>query len=508
MIRVRASAAALIAALTLVAPPAVTAAGPAHAAPVVREPAGIGTAIDDVLADPVLAGSQVGVVVADARTGATVVDRGGTRRLLPASNAKLFTSAAAMSILGPGHRFVTEARAFGVRRGGSLDGDLHLRGEGDPALTPEGLDALARDVAASGLRVVTGDLVADDTSFDSQRRGLEWAWDDEAYSGAAPVSALTVAPDKNYLAATVSVKVSPSPVDNGPTRISVEPAGARMTVVNEAITVGNATAISVTRGHGSNKLTVTGQIAAKAQSVIETVAVWDATALTANVFDAALRRHGVRVHGRIVTGKATPAEAALVARHAGPPLRELMAPLLKLSNNVMSELLVKAIGRRAAGVGSWAAGTNAVAAYLGGLGLDTATMRQVDGSGLSRRNLVPPATFARFLMAVRSEPWFPVWQAALPVAGDPDPMIGGTLRNRMRGTVAAGNVRAKTGTLTGAAALSGYVTGPGDRPLVFSAIINNQLSPTVTPVLDRIAIALASCPQPEKRAAKNLGASL
>jgi serine-type D-Ala-D-Ala carboxypeptidase/endopeptidase (penicillin-binding protein 4) len=523
MIRVRASTRALAAALILAAQPAFPA--PAHAAPApvaqpalvrptttsglaptarVLEPDGIGAAIDDVLADPVLAGSQVGVVVADARTGATIVDRGGARRLLPASNAKLFTSAAAMSILGPGHRFVTEAKASGVRREGSLDGDLYLRGEGDPALTPEGLDALARDVAASGLRVITGDLVADDTSFDSQRLGLEWAWDDEAFSGAAPVSALTLAPDKNYLAGTVSVKVSPSPVDKQPARVDVAPAGARLTVVNRAVTASNATAISVTRGHGSNTLTVTGQIAAKAPPVTTPVAVRDATALTVDVFRAALGRHGVRVQGRIVTGKATPADAVPVARHSGPPLRELVVPLLKLSNNTMSEQLVKAIGRRAAGVGSWAAGTNAIAAYLGRLGLDTATMRQVDGSGLSRRNLVPPSTVARFLVAVRAEPWFPVWQAALPVAGNPEPMVGGTLRNRMRGTVAAGNVRAKTGTLTGAAALSGYVTGPGNRPLVFSAIINNHLSPSVTPVLDRIAVALASYPQP----AKTVGPSL
>ncbi|MCO8269190.1 D-alanyl-D-alanine carboxypeptidase/D-alanyl-D-alanine-endopeptidase [Actinoplanes sp. TRM 88003] len=462
---------------------------------VFREPAGIGQAIDDVLADPVLAGSQVGVVVADGRTGATLVDRGGSRRLLPASNTKLFTSAAALAVLGPGHRFGTEAKAFGVRRGAALTGDLYLRGEGDPALTPAGLDALARDVAASGLREVTGDLVADDTAFDSQRLGLEWAWDDEAFSGAAPVSALTVAPDNNYLAGTANVKVSPSPVDRRPARVSVFPNSKQLTVVNQAITAHGIAPVSVTRGHGTNILTVTGAIPKGVPAVIEPVTVWDATALTADVFRQALRRHGVRVKGHIVTGRATPAEAVPLARHAGPPLRELMAPLLKLSNNGLAELLVKAIGRKSAGVGSWAAGINTIAAYLARLGVDTTTMRQADGSGLSRRNLVPPAAFARFLVAVRAEPWFATWHAALPVAGNPDRMIGGTLRNRMRGTVAAGNVRAKTGTLTGASALSGYVTTLDHRLLVFSAIVNNQLSPSVTPVLDRIAVALAGCPQ-------------
>ncbi|MCY1143128.1 D-alanyl-D-alanine carboxypeptidase/D-alanyl-D-alanine-endopeptidase [Actinoplanes sp. Pm04-4] len=488
MIRLRRGALALGLSLSLafVAPASALASTPASAA----EPAGIAQSIDDILADPVLAGSQVGVVVADARTGATLLDRAGSRRLLPASNAKLFTSAAALAILGPGHRFTTEARALG--------GDLYLRGEGDPALTPGGLDALARDVASSGLHEVTGDLVADDTSFDSQRLGLEWAWDDEAFSGAAPVSALTLAPDKNYLAGTVNVKVSPAPVDRAPARVSTSPASEQLTVVNKTVTAHGITPVTVTRSHGGNTITVTGAIGQGTPAVVEPVTVRDATAFTADVFRQALRRHGVRVKGRIITGRATPAEALTVARHTGPPLRELMAPLLKLSNNNMAELLIKAIGRKAAGVGSWPAGANAVAAYLGRLGVDTSTMRQVDGSGLSRRNLVPPSAFARFLIAVRAEPWFPIWSAALPVAGNPDRMIGGTLRNRMQGTVAAGNVRAKTGTLTGASALSGYVTTPDHRPLVFSAIINNQLSPSVTPVLDRIAVALAGYPQAPK----------
>ena len=472
-----------------------------------REPGGLGRAIDDILADPVLAGSQVGIVVADARTGATLVDRAGSRRLLPASNAKLFTSAAALAVLGTEHRFATEA--FGVGRRGPVAGDLYLRGEGDPALTPDGIDALARDVAATGLRVVTGDLVADDTSFDDQRLGLEWAWDDEAFSAAAPVSALTVAPDESFLAGTVNVNVAPAPVDNRPALVSLGPPTKQLTIVNQTVTAGGGEpTISVTRGHGTPTLTVTGKIAVGTQPVTEPVTVQDATAFAAEVFRAALRRHGVQVRGRILTGKATPPDAVPLARHVGAPLRELMAPLLKLSNNAMAELLVKAIGRRAAGVGSWAAGTNAVAAYAARMGVDAASMRQVDGSGLSRRNLVPPSAVARLLVAVRAEPWFPIWFAALPIAGEPDPMVGGTLRKRMIGTVAAGNVHAKTGTLTGASALSGYVTGPDHRPLVFSAIINNQLSPSVTPVLDRIATALAGYPQAGPARADLVGRSL
>ena len=451
-------------------------------------PGALGAAIDRILADPMLAGAQAGVVVADARTGAVLVDRAGQRRLLPASNVKLLTSAAAMGILGPGFRFVTEVRADGVRKGRVLDGDLYLRGSGDPALTPAGLDALARDVADTGVRTVAGDLVGDDTAFDAQRLGLEWAWDDESFAGAAPVSALTVAPGADYLAGTMTVTVAPAAVAGRRPRVTVVPVVGRPAVLVRALTAGHTSAIEVKRRHGSDKLMVTGHLPAGSEPVVRTVTVRNPTAVAVEAFRVALRRHGVRVRGQAVASAPTPATATVVARHTGAPLREMLAPLLKQSNNNMAELLVKAIGRHAAGAGSWPAGTAAVAAYLSRLGIDPMTYRQVDGSGLSRRNLVSPAVVTRVLVAVRREPWFPVWRRALPVAGDPDPMIGGTLRNRMRGTPAAGVVLAKTGTLTGAAALSGYVT---TEDLAFSIIVNNHLVPSVTTVLDRIAIVLA-----------------
>ncbi|MEV4352520.1 D-alanyl-D-alanine carboxypeptidase/D-alanyl-D-alanine-endopeptidase, partial [Actinoplanes sp. NPDC049596] len=436
-------------------------------------------AIDRLLADPALAGAQTGVVVADARTGRTLVDRRGGTRLLPASNLKLLTSAAAMALLGPDHRFPTTVRSDGLRRGPVLDGDLYLRGSGDPALTPSSLNTLARDVAATGLRRVTGDLIGDDTAFDDVRLGLEWAWDDEYSADAAPVSALTLSPDSDLKAGTVTVTVS---ADSSAVRLT--PTTSRLRVINRttASRVGPTT-IDVTRRHGTNTIVVTGHITAGSAPEKRSVSVPDPTLLATEVFRSALRRHGVQLDGKIRTARPTPARAPEVARHIGPPLRNLMAPLLKLSNNSMAELLVKALGK-----GTWAAGTAAVAGYLGRLGIDPATLRQVDGSGLSRRNLVPPAALVRLLLAVRAEPWFATWFAALPVAGNPDPRIGGTLRKRMLGTPAAGLVHAKTGSLTGASALSGYVSGP--RPVVFSVILNNQLAPTVTPVIDAIAVAL------------------
>ncbi|MBQ0982306.1 D-alanyl-D-alanine carboxypeptidase/D-alanyl-D-alanine-endopeptidase, partial [Micromonospora sp. M61] len=149
--------------------------------------------IDTILADTRLAGAQASVVVVDTGTGQTLYDRNGDRRLVPASNTKLMTSTAALELLGPGHRFTTDVRTSGKRRAGLLSGNLYLRGGGDPTMLAADYDALAAQVAADGVRVVAGNLIADDTRYDRTRLGPDWTWDDEPYYYAAQVSALTVA---------------------------------------------------------------------------------------------------------------------------------------------------------------------------------------------------------------------------------------------------------------------------------------------------------------------------
>jgi D-alanyl-D-alanine carboxypeptidase/D-alanyl-D-alanine-endopeptidase (penicillin-binding protein 4) len=174
------------------------------------------------------------------------------------------------------------------------------------------------------------------------------------------------------------------------------------------------------------------------------------------------------------------------------PLADLMVPFLKLSNNGHAEVLTKELGRMLSGSGTWAAGLSAISEYVGDSGMDTGTLRQRDGSGLSRRNMIPPAQFVTLLAAVRAEPWFGTWYAALPVAGNPARFVGGTLRSRMAGTAAANNVHAKTGSLTGVSSLSGYATDADGHVLAFSVVLNNYLTSSVKGLEDQIAIALAS----------------
>ncbi|MCP9957930.1 D-alanyl-D-alanine carboxypeptidase/D-alanyl-D-alanine endopeptidase [Streptomyces sudanensis] len=462
---------------------------------------GLKGAIDRILADPRLDGGAAGVVVADAATGTALYRRDGDDRLVPASATKLLTSAAAMALLGPGHRFRTEVLAAGRRHSGTLHGDLHLRGTGDPTVLAADYDRLAARVAAAGIHRVTGRLVADDTRFDAHRLGRSWAADDESSYYSAQISALTLAPDTDYDAGTVIAEVAAAGTPGQRPAVTLVPRNDHVRVDNRATTVaaGRPGTLTVERAHGTNTLVVRGGIPAGASPVREWVTVDEPTGYAAAVFADALAARGVRVEGPTVLGAGTPASAEPVAAHASMPLARLMHPFMKLSNNMHAEALTKAIGYEVSGSGSWAAGLAAVRAHLEKQGVDTAGLRQADGSGLSRLNLLPAALLADLLLAVQDAPWYADWYASLPVACAPDRMVGGTLRHRMCGTPAALNARAKTGTLTGASALAGYVTDAAGRRLVYSVVLNNHLAPSVKDVEDAVVVTLASSDTAEDR---------
>ncbi|MGX1884575.1 D-alanyl-D-alanine carboxypeptidase/D-alanyl-D-alanine endopeptidase [Streptomyces sp. NPDC055287] len=467
--------------------PSTTVAGPSDT--------GLKGAIDTILTDARLDGGAASVVVADAVTGETLYQRDSGDRLMPASNTKLPTSAAAMAILGPDYRYRTDALATGARHGSVLRGDLYLRGTGDPTTLAADYDDLAAQVAASGVKRITGRLVADDTRFDTQRLGRSWAADDESSYYSAQISALTVAPDTDYDAGSVIVTAAPGAEPGAAPELALTPRTGYVDLDVRATTVpaGRPRTLTVEREHGSNTIIVTGDIPVGAAPAKEWVSVWEPTGYAAAVFADALTAHGVRVTGGPTRlGRPTPKDAEPLATHTSMPLKELVRPFMKLSNNMHAEALTKTIGHETAGSGTWAAGLAGISAYLRKEGVNTATLRQVDGSGLSRMNTIPAAEFTKLLRAVRTTPWYADWYGSLPVACDPDRAIGGTLRSRMCKTPAALNARAKTGTLTGASGLSGYVTDAGGRELVFSIVLNNHLAASVKSIEDAIVTTLAS----------------
>lgn len=453
-------------------------------------PGDLRTDLDAILADPRLDGAAVGAVVRDAETGTVRYSRGAATRLLPASNLKIYTSSAALSLLGTGYRFHTGVLA-GPVSGSSVKGDLYLKGTGDPTMRAAEYDRLAAQVAAKGIKRVEGDLVADDTWFDAVRTPSHWDPTDLQYYYAAPISALTVAPNDDFDAGSINVSVTPG-AEGEPVRVGLAPATDVVKIDNRAVTgrPGSPSTVAVNRADGSDTIVVSGSYPAGGSPLTVLRTVRKPTMYAADVFRKALKAHGVQVKGTTERGR-TPARAARIASRASMPLSRLMVPFLKLSNNMIAEILVKAIGRKAKGKGSWDAGLPVIERYARSLGVPSARLEMADGSGLSRLDRTTAGDVSTVLRKVRKKQWFPGWYRALPVAGDPDRMTGGTLTSRMRGTPAAGNVHAKTGTLTGATALSGYVTDASGHPLVFSVILNGYRGGAPKDIEDRIAIRLA-----------------
>jgi D-alanyl-D-alanine carboxypeptidase/D-alanyl-D-alanine-endopeptidase (penicillin-binding protein 4) len=196
------------------------------------------------------------------------------------------------------------------------------------------------------------------------------------------------------------------------------------------------------------------------------------------------------VQGKIKNAT-TPAGATRLARDESMTVGELLTPFLKLSNNMHAETLVKAMGAVVEAEGSWPAGLDVVTDYARSLGVDTSRIRLSDGSGLSRKVNVTADSITDVLIGAQHEPWWQQWYDALPIAGNPERFVGGTLRNRMRDSAAANNLHGKTGSLTGVTSLSGYVTDADGRKLVFSMISNNYL---VSPrsIEDAVGVTLAS----------------
>lgn len=453
----------------------------------------LGNALNEILKDPRLDGATFGVNVTKASTGETVYGHTDDLLLHPASNMKILTGVAALEVLGPDHRFTTDVLHTGkLNPGGVLRGDLYLRGKGDPTLLKEDFAQFAKEVKAKGVKKVHGNLIADDSWFDDVLLSEDLNWSDEHNYTGAGVSALTASPNTDYDAGTVIVNVNPAKEAGAEAEVTLDPFTESVTIDNRAETVAKdgKKSISITREHGTNHIVIKGTIPVGATASRSWTAVEDPTMYALDLFKQALKQEGITISGKLAEG-ATPEGAATLASKKSMPLSELYIPFMKLSNNGHAEVLVKEMGRAAAGEGSWDAGLGVMEDVLAGYGLDPAGMRLRDGSGMSHKNLVTAEQLSVLLYKVQTEPWFPVFLKSLPVAGHPDRMTGGTLRNRMKGTGAAENVKAKTGSLTGVSTLSGYVTAENGEEYIFSILFNNYLADSVTPIQDEIAEAIA-----------------
>jgi D-alanyl-D-alanine carboxypeptidase/D-alanyl-D-alanine-endopeptidase (penicillin-binding protein 4) len=445
----------------------------------------LAAAIDAILQDARLTDSQSSIIVKDAATGEVVYDHHGNQRALPGSNQKLSTVAGALEVLGEDFTFTTEV--LGDRPvDGVVAGDLYLRSDGDPSLLQADLQALAADLADLGVSTVDGDLVADDTAFDAARHGDEWAWGDLQYANGAEISALTMGSGTDHLPGTVRVFVKPGATAGSPAVITTVPETDYVTIESTA-TTGTATNVAINRDEHSNTIRVTGTVAKGSTGTFGTRSVIDPAGLVADVFADALAAEGITLDGGVRLHEKAPQGGEVLGTHASAPLADLSKDLLTPSNNLYAEAFFKAAGYAQTGLGTFASGKAAVYGAIDDYGVNTGPIRQVDGSGLSRWDELTPDMLTDLLIGAQNAPWSASYEAALPTA-----CVDGTLASRMCGTAAAGNVVAKSGSLTSVSTLSGYVTDADGRELVFSIMFNDYLTSSVKGIEDQIAVALAS----------------
>lgn len=458
-----------------IAPPA-----PAPAPSPARTPSpgdAFAAAMDSIFGDTLVAGANWGVMIKSAETGQVLYARNPGKMFVPASNMKLVTGAAALETLGPDWRYRMAVAAAGPVSGGVLRGDLVIVGSGDPTIAADFQDgdplrifrAWADSLRAHGITRITGRVVGDDDVFDDLPLGAGWSWDDLNDYYSAEIGGLF------YNLGVIGVSVAPGQA-GGPGRVTLLPATAYVPVENRTITRAGAPTedVSAVRRPEGTGIVVGGTVSTDTPAVRTDVAVRNNTAYFVTVLRETLIAAGIRVDGAAVdqddlAPARRPARRETLFVHASAPLAEILPGFEKPSQNQVGEQLLKTMGRAFRGEGSARAGAAVVDSLFRTWGLPTRELRQFDGSGLSRYNLVAPELLIALLEHMRRSPNFATFHAALPIAG-----VDGTLASRMKNTPLQGNVHAKTGTVSNVRSLSGYMTTAAGEPMVFSMIVNHH----------------------------------
>jgi D-alanyl-D-alanine carboxypeptidase/D-alanyl-D-alanine-endopeptidase (penicillin-binding protein 4) len=492
--------------------------------------------ISAILSQPPLDRAHWGIDVVDLDTGKSLYAQNADQLFLPASNAKLFTTAAALASAGPDYRFRTTVEAEGrMDSHGRLPGDLVIVGRGDPNIsgrvlpyslktqrTPphtQILEEMADQVAKSDLKMVDGDLIGDDTYYVFERYAEGWALDDLQWSDGAPVSALSFNDN------VVFINILPGDHAGDKALITVEPETGYYELDNRIVTsaAGVTRRIGIHRDPGSKKIVLWGTIPLSDAGTKETLAIEDPAEFVAQLFRTLLERRGITVHGKTrarhgegaqffqagaaaspqatVPGSSaqspsvatipqelgsnlqsgTPIQTAppetisankVLAEHLSTPLADDIRVINKTSQNLHAELALRLVGKLRGSGGSFEGGIAAGKQFLLQAGLKDDEFTFLDGSGLSRRDLVTPAATVQLLIYASRQPWGAAFEESLPVGG-----VDGSLADRFQNTLAAGQIHAKTGSLSHVNALSGYGKTAAGKRFVFSIFCNNHNMP-------------------------------
>jgi serine-type D-Ala-D-Ala carboxypeptidase/endopeptidase (penicillin-binding protein 4) len=489
--------------------------------------------INAILSQPQFAKAHWGIDAVDLATGKAIYSLNQDQLFIPASNMKLITTAAALATAGPDYRFHTTVETTGkIDADGKLQGDVIIVGRGDPNISgrvmpyqfkseripphTQVLEEMADQVAHRGVKVISGDVLGDDTFYAPERLGEGWAQDDLQWIDAAPVSALAFNDDVAF------IDIQPGAQPGDKALIIPETEGSYYEFDNRIVTAatGATRKVGIHREPGSHKVLLWGWIPVGDAGMKEALAVDDPAAYTAQLFRAMLERRGIQVTGAThalhadlaqffdqppdsqgsiqsgagggaaptrtpgmvqtppaiasasPTGTPTPAPLVL-AEHISLPLIEDVKVINKVSQNLHAEMALRLVGKLSGFGGSFEGGTAAVKNFLAQAGVKSDEFVSLDGSGLSRRDLVTPSAIVQLLTYASHQPWGPAYEESLPVSG-----VDGSLAERFVKTPAGGLVHAKTGSLSHVNALSGYAQTLKGRRFVFSIFCNNHNQPS------------------------------
>lgn len=509
----------------------------------VRSESSIAAQIKAIINQPQMASALWGIDVLDLTTGKTIYSLNPEHLFLPASNVKLLTTAAALATAGPDYRFHTTIETTGkLDSNGRLLGDLVIVGRGDanisgrvmpyqvktertspPTLV---LEQMADQLVQRGLKTVDGDLIGDDTFYSAQRYGEGWSYDDLQWLDGAPVSALSFNDN------VVFIRINPGGQVGDKALVTVDPETNYYEIDNRIVTsaAGVARKVGVHRDPGSLKVLLWGSVPLNESQSSEAISIEDPADFTAQLFRGILEKRGITITGMTrarhadlaqffdqpqtrqtagggrnhkpccmdnTAGTPQPQGIAPLVATAGPPqvlAEHVSLPILedirvanKASQNLHAELLLRLVGKLSGGDGSFEDGSAARRQFLLKAGLKSDEFFLLDGSGLSRRNLITPESMVQLLIFASRQPWGPLYEQTLPTAG-----VDGSLAERFVNTPASGIVHAKTGTLSHVNALSGYGETPSGHRFVFSIFCNNHNVPSakVIGAIDSIVVLL------------------
>jgi D-alanyl-D-alanine carboxypeptidase/D-alanyl-D-alanine-endopeptidase (penicillin-binding protein 4) len=458
----------------------------------------------------------VGIRVVSLADGRVLYERNHDHLFAPASNAKLFTSALALTALGPRYRFTTTVVAEQpLDAAGRLAGDLVFVGGGDPSLSPRHypyekahdqpsqhvdtifpIEELADQIVGRGLKTVEGDVVGDDRRYLWEPYPDGWSENDPMWEYGAPVSALIV----NDNAFTLWIRPGEQAGDLA--QLLTSPSLNLFAIDNHVNTIEKGERrVHVARAAGSRELQVWGEIPVADRGTAESLAVDDPAVYAAAMLRDALIRRGVSIRGAAVARHFYVDEAAdrkradalpvaggvELARRVSPPLNELLQVVDKVSQNLHAEAMLREVGAVKRNIGSGEAGQEEMKTFLAKAGIGDKEFHLVDGSGLSRLTLVTPAAITNLLVHMYRSSHRDEWTALLPIAG-----VDGTLNRRFEGHPEANRIQAKTGSLSHVRAMSGYADSKEHGMLAFSVLVNDSLATSrdISRFLDTIGLKL------------------